>query len=66
MKEEKLTYAKAMQELDEIVQGLAAEGQDIDTLGERLKRADFLLHYCRKRLAGVSNNVKKLLGDEQE
>ncbi len=66
MKEEKLTYAKAMQELDEIVQGLEAEGQDIDTLSERLKRADFLLNYCRKRLAGVSNNVKKLLGDEQE
>ena len=58
---EQLTYSQAMQELESIVQGLERDQQDIDTLSQRLKRANELLTFCRGRLVEVSNKVKQTL-----
>ena len=58
---ESLTYSQAMQELESIVQGLERDQQDIDTLSQRLKRANELLAFCRGRLVEVSDNVKQTL-----
>ena len=56
-----LTYSQAMQELESIVQGLERVQQDIDTLSQRLKRANELLTFCRGRLVEVSDKVKQTL-----
>lgn len=58
---ESLTYSQAMQELESIVQGLERDQQDIDTLSQRLKRANELLAFCRSRLVEVSDKVKQTL-----
>ena len=58
---EQLTYSQAMQELESIVQGLERDQQDIDTLSQRLKRANELLTFCRGRLVEVSDKVKQTL-----
>ena len=58
---ESLTYSQAMQELASIVQGLERDQQDIDTLSQRLKRANELLAFCRGRLVEVSDKVKQTL-----
>ena len=58
---EQLTYSQAMQELESIVQGLERDQQDIDTLSQRLKRANELLAFCRGRLVEVSDKVKQTL-----
>lgn len=60
-KNESLTYSQAMQELESIVQGLERDQQDIDTLSQRLKRANELLTFCRGRLVEVSDKVKQTL-----
>ena len=60
-KNESLTYSQAMQELESIVQGLERDQQDIDTLSQRLKRANELLAFCRGRLVEVSDKVKQTL-----
>ena len=59
--DESLTYSQAMQELESIVQGLERDQQDIDTLSQRLKRANELLAFCRGRLVEVSDKVKQTL-----
>ena len=58
---ESLTYSQAMQELESIVQGLERDQQDIDTLSQRLKRANELLAFCRGRLVEVSDKVTQTL-----
>ena len=58
---ESLTDGQAMQELESIVQGLERDQQDIDTLSQRLKRANELLTFCRGRLVEVSDKVKQTL-----
>ena len=58
---ESLTYSQAMQELESNVQGLERDQQDIDTLSQRLKRANELLAFCRGRLVEVSDKVKQTL-----
>ena len=58
---ESLTYSQAMQELESIVPGLERDQQDIDTLSQRLKRANELLTFCRGRLVEVSDKVKQTL-----
>ena len=60
---ESLTYSQAMQELESIVQGLERDQQDIDTLSQRLKRANELLAFCRGRLVEVSDKVKQTLAE---
>lgn len=60
-KNESLTYSQAMQELESIVQGLERDQQDIDTLSQRLKRANELLAFCRGRLVEVSDKVTQTL-----
>ena len=58
---EQLTYKQAIQELENIVQDLERDNQDIDTLSQRLKRANELLAFCRGRLVEVSDKVKQTL-----
>lgn len=66
MQDQSLSYTQTMQELEAIVQGLEHEQQDIDTLSQRIERANQLLAFCRERLTQVSNNVQQALGDEQK
>ncbi len=58
-----LSYKDAIEELEAIVAEIENETVDIDVLSEKVKRAAFLVKYCKTRLKAADNEVKKILKD---
>ncbi|HNS33398.1 MAG TPA: exodeoxyribonuclease VII small subunit [bacterium] len=61
-----LTYAEAIEELEEIVAAIENEDVEVDSLLEKVKRASFLLRYCREKLRHTDEEVKKVLSETAE
>lgn len=60
-------YAKAMEELEAIVEEIESESIDVDVLTEKVKRASYLIGLCRGKLKDTEGEVRKVLeGLEQE
>lgn len=62
----KLTYAKALQELEEIINRIETESIDIDVLMEKVKRATYLIKFCKSNLRSTEQEVKKTLSEIEE
>lgn len=60
------TYSQALNELEGILKAIESEESDIDLLAERVKRAVFLIGYCRNRLRQVEDEVGKVLADQEQ
>lgn len=58
---EKLSYEAAVKELEGIIHKIEAEDIDVDTLAEKVKRAQFLSTFCRERLRSTEEEVKGIL-----
>lgn len=58
---EKLTYAQAVRELEEIVARMQGDNCDIDKLSTYTRRAIKLLRLCRERLTATDEEIKKCL-----
>lgn len=58
---EELTYAKAMEELQQIVQTMEQSSVDPDRLLQLVKRATFLLDFCEKKLLNIENEINQTL-----
>ena len=58
-----LPYAKAVDELEQILAELDAGSADVDRLADRVRRAAELVRYCRHRLGVVRNDVDDVVGD---
>lgn len=65
MKKE-LTYEKAMQRLENIVEGFEQNSLELDQLTAQLVEAQELIKFCNDKLQKVETDVKKLLHNEQE
>ena len=65
MKKE-LTYEKAMQRLENIVEGFEQNSLELDQLTAQLSEAQELIKFCNYKLQKVETDVKKLLHNEQE
>lgn len=65
MKKE-LTYEKAMQRLENIVEGFEQNSLELDQLTAQLAEAQKLIKFCNDKLQKVETDVKKLLHNEQE
>jgi exodeoxyribonuclease VII small subunit len=52
--------------LEKIVGEIEAEEIDVDTLAEKVKRAAYLIKFCRSRLRGAEEEVKKALAEMEE
>lgn len=62
MKEEKLTYTKAVEELESILKKLENPDEiNIDLISEQLKRASVLMDFCRSQLNQLDTEITKLL-----
>ena len=61
MKEKKLTYSEAIQEIEQILARLRGERIDVDSLTSQVKRATELIAQCRAQLTDVEQAVKKQL-----
>ena len=58
---EKMTYAQALQELENIIQEIESENVAVDELTEKVKRAAILIRWCKNRLKKTETEVKKVL-----
>ena len=59
---EQLTYSRALSELEEIIDNIESEEINVDILTEKVRRATFLIGFCRSRLKDTGDEVKKVLG----
>ena len=62
----KLNYTKAISELEQIINEIETESIDVDVLTERVKRAAYLIKFCRGNLRTTEEEVKKALSDIDE
>ena len=62
----KLNYTKAIAELEQIINEIETESIDVDVLTERVKRAAYLIKFCRGNLRTTEEEVKKALSDIDE
>ncbi|MBO7188333.1 MAG: exodeoxyribonuclease VII small subunit [Tidjanibacter sp.] len=62
---EKMSYGESVQELEAILSRLRGVDVDIDSLAVDVKRATELIAYCRQRLAGVEDEVGRILQKEE-
>ncbi|MDO8283114.1 MAG: exodeoxyribonuclease VII small subunit [Thermodesulfovibrionia bacterium] len=55
------SYKDAIEEIESIVGEIENESIDIDALAEKVKRAAYLIKYCKTKLKNTDNEVKKVL-----
>lgn len=60
---ENLSYKEAMDELEKIVEAIEERKVDVDELIEKIKRAVFLVKYCKDKLQTTDSEVKKILDE---
>ena len=65
-KSKQLTYSQALTELEEIISEIESEEINVDVLAERVKRASYLIKYCKGRLRNTEEEVKKVLSEIEE
>ena len=59
MKEEKMTYESALEELQEVVEALRNEMIGVDDLTAKVNRAKELIEFCKNALRKVSEDLEK-------
>lgn len=55
------SYETAYQELVQIVKGIESENIDIDSLSEKVKRAEKLITICKEKLKVTEEEVSEIL-----
>jgi exodeoxyribonuclease VII small subunit len=65
-KSRELTYSQALNELEKIVAAIESEEVDVDVLAEKIKRASFLISFCKQKLRTAEEEVKKVLTEMGE
>lgn len=63
---ENITYAQAVERLEEIMNSIQGGGMDVDKLAVALKEASVLVQFCRDKLYKVDEEVKQLLESMDE
>ena len=56
-----LTYEEAYEELKEIAADIESEAVSVDVLAEKLKRASFLLEFCKAKLKSTEQEVNNII-----
>ena len=60
MTTEKLSYSKALTELEAIVGKMEDNQYEIDELTEKVKRVAVLVKFCKEKLRDTSTEVQKI------
>lgn len=61
MAKKKPTYEEAVQQLEQLITHVENNETGIDELADKLKEAQQLLDFCRKKLYAADEEIKKLL-----
>jgi|TARA_B100001778_G_C18440443_1_gene562062 exodeoxyribonuclease VII small subunit len=59
--DKKITYKEALEELEEIVNGIESEEVDVDELTKKVERASKLLTVCSEKLKNTEEEVDKII-----
>ncbi len=62
----KETYSQAMERLEKIVRQIDANELEIDALGEKIKEANEIIAFCKKKLMKADVEVEKLLQEKRK
>lgn len=54
-------YKGAVEEIEEIVGEIEKESVDVDVLTEKVRRATFLIKFCKERLRKTDGEIRKIL-----
>ena len=60
---ETLSYARAVEELETILEELEDDNLDVDRLAERVGRAATLIRLCRERISHTRLEVERIVSD---
>lgn len=63
---EQITYTAAFQELQELVAEIELGEISIDDLTQKVKRAAFLIHFCKQKLKTTEEEVDQILEELEE
>lgn len=64
--DDELTYAQAMEQIQEILRAINENTLDVDALGQRVERATELIALCRAKLEKASRQIDKALESSQK
>ncbi|MDX2431613.1 MAG: exodeoxyribonuclease VII small subunit [Bacteroides sp.] len=64
MKEEKINYDKAVEEIEEILEKIEEGDLGVDELAEKVNRVTHLLKICRDRLHTTEEQINKILDSD--
>ncbi|MDD5184015.1 MAG: exodeoxyribonuclease VII small subunit [Paludibacter sp.] len=58
----KLTYTEAVEELEKILADLENNSEvNMDVIAEKVKRATFLMEFCKKQLHELDEDLEKMI-----
>lgn len=60
MSEKQISYNKAFEELQKILEGIKEQNIDVDKLAAKVKRARELIGICEKKIKQVEMEVKEV------
>jgi exodeoxyribonuclease VII small subunit len=58
-----MTYSLALTELEDIINEIESEEINVDILAEKVKRASYLIKFCKGRLRNTEEEVRKVLSE---
>lgn len=64
MATKKMTYTKALEEINEIIAEIESGDVDIDEISIKLKKAKKLFDFCQDKLKSTQASVDNLLNEE--
>ena len=60
---ERPDYKDAIEEIESIVDEIENETVNVDILTEKIKRAAFLIKYCKQKLRKTDEEIRKVLDE---
>ncbi len=63
MSKKRETYKEAVEELERIVMEIEDENIEVDMLTEKVKRASYLIRFCKNKLKSTDDEVKGALSE---
>jgi exodeoxyribonuclease VII small subunit len=64
MTKEKISYDKAVREIESILEKIESGDLGVDELAEKVKRVSALLKICREKLRKTEEEIDQILGDQ--
>lgn len=63
MKKKELSYKEAVSEIELVIQQIESEELDVDKLTEKVKRAAYLIKWCKEKLRSSEKEIETILKD---